>query len=157
MARAVILHFEDNEAAERFVRETSASGGIPIISNDPNLYSEYVYARVEAVVAVPTKWCRCRTVQPVSRSAARRQARKARIEGTGWTRGKKYGWWLCGTCHKPSKPVCTHWYSGMLNGANDLLKPILGIGEAETPQQRWFRLGGMGTPMIKKGDTYEHL
>lgn len=44
-----------------------------------------------AIYRRPTTFCTCEI--------------GSRKKGGGWTRGKKYGWWVCAVCKKPSSYV----------------------------------------------------
>lgn len=129
MARIVLLEFANNAEAETFVREMA-------LTHDNN--RPVPPATVAAVVAKPTAWCKC-NVEP---SYGRRRGKRE----SGWSRGTSFGWWLCIHCHKPSRPMVTHFITNMLAGANDLLPRILGTGDAKTPDQRWRDEGGIPNP-----------
>lgn len=157
MARAVIVTFKSNADAERYVRDVIEREGVNVLSDDPDLYSDQLKAEIGAVVAVPTKACQCGIVEDTGR-----RRRRSKRE-SGWTRSKHYGWWICGHCNKPSRPVITHWITGMLHGANDLLDEILGTGGPISSVGRWKRDGGAdrsdggsGRPEMRVGDHFEH-
>lgn len=163
MARVVLVTFPDNRDAERFVREVTHYGGVytdPDSAIDENWsaspYSEEQVTRkaiVEAVVAKPVKYCQC--AQEAITTGRRRRSGKSRM--VGWSRGTRFGWWLCGSCRKPSKAIVTHWITSMLVGANDLLPEILGDGKAISAMDRYYAEGGVGRPELKVGDHYEHI
>ena len=134
MARIVILSFDDNSAAERYVRDVVGDEGVSVRSEDPDLYTEYAKATVEAVIAQPTRPCRCAVVPQRGRRRGKRE--------TGWVRSRHFGWWICVRCNKPTKEVIKHFITGMLHGCNDLLPEILKIGPPVTPHQRWLAEGG---------------
>jgi hypothetical protein len=75
MARLVVLSFEDNETADSFAADIQATPAYE--------------AKVEGMFALPTQFCD----GPHSGGGKL---------GNAWTRGKKYGWWVCRTCHKPT-------------------------------------------------------
>lgn len=131
--RIVLLDMttEDAEAFVRAMQPDSVMSGFDVGMLEGK-------ATVEAVVARPVVWCKCDVV-PETRSG--RRARLKRRE-SGWSRGKNLGWWLCGSCRKPSHAAVMHWITTMLAGANDLLPKILG-GEAIAPSMRWKRDGGI--------------
>jgi hypothetical protein len=154
MARAVIVRFNSNKDAEKFVNDVAERSGVNVLSDDPNLYSDMLSATVEAVIAVPTKWCECAMQDDTGHRRRRSTSRRRMV---GWTRGTTYGWWLCGTCHRPSRQIVTHFITCMLNGANDLLPTILGTGAPLSSTERWRRDGGTGRPEIKVGDHHERI
>lgn len=155
MARAVILRFKDNAAAEKFVRETVERGSISVLSDDPDLYTDVVPVEVAAVVAIATSHCHCASMQD---DTGPRRRRRSKRDSFGWTRGGQFGWWVCPHCRKPSIHWTRHFITAMLAGCNDLLPKILGIGPPLTPNERYMREGGVGTPQLKVGGRgYEHL
>lgn len=134
--RRIVLIDMATEDAEAFVRKAVEHGGILTQTDDDEPYN--LPAKVEAVVARPTVWCKC-NVQPESKY--QRRKRQARREG-GWSRGSRFGWWLCAHCRRPSRAAVVHWIDSMLVGANDLLPEILG-GERLTAMDRWRLRGGV--------------
>lgn len=90
MARLVVLSFDDNEDAEDFIKDVQFQDGTvftyPEGSNDAESYS----TEVVGLFAKPTVFC-----DPGD-------GHKGKKTQAGWTRGKKYGWWVCGACKKPS-------------------------------------------------------
>lgn len=78
MARYVLVAFDDNEDAEQFLLNFEASS------------ENYGYkGTIRSVYAKPTIYCDC-------------SVQGKRGEG-GFTRGKKYGWWVHSSCGKPTK------------------------------------------------------
>jgi hypothetical protein len=86
VARAVVLYFEDNNECDKFL-EAFKDGDVV---NDQRQYpddpTENFDMVIPLVVAVPTLFCSC----------------TRGIKNQGWTRGLKWGWWVCTLCHKPS-------------------------------------------------------
>lgn len=83
MARLLVLSFKDNEAAEAAAK-LLADGRTTILN-------EFEHeAVVEGIYAAPTVFC-----DPGD-------GHRGKKTMSGWTRGKKYGWWVCGVCKKPS-------------------------------------------------------
>jgi hypothetical protein len=78
MPRLVVLEFQDNNVAEDLVKYW--------------IETDEVEYEVVGVYARPTLFC--------SPNDGHRGGRKTQ---SGWTRGTKYGWWVCGVCKKPSK------------------------------------------------------
>lgn len=140
--RRIVLLDMATEDAEEFVRLVDGVSEVSCFERDSGEERHFA-ANVEAVVARPTVWCKC-DVPTESRSQRRRRV-AAKREG-GWSRGARFGWWLCARCRKPSKAVVQHWITSMLVGANDLLPQILGTGSAIPPSQRWVRDGGVANP-----------
>jgi hypothetical protein len=54
----------------------------------------------------------------------------------GWTRGKKYGWWVCGKCKKPSRLWGTNLNAVFTSSYNLLAKPhVLGAAPPRTARE----------------------
>ena len=95
MARYVVLYFEDNAEAESLVHR-----------HDPLNPQE---GELKALVPAPTKFC---DGAACILSGSKR--------GRGWTRGLKFGWWVCSICRKPSR----RWgqsYAAVLGAGKNLL------------------------------------
>lgn len=81
MARLVVLRFENDSEADKFIESDilyCPRGKDYMISTNHTKS-----ATIEMMVQTPTKFCNC-------------------PNGRSWFRGPKYGWWVCGTCGKPS-------------------------------------------------------
>lgn len=76
MARFVILEFDDNDAAESFVRHMEDNFNIASTS------VALAHADVRWVLAKPTKFCECNPEPKRAKSS-------------------RYGWWVCTVCKKP--------------------------------------------------------
>lgn len=101
--RYVVLEVEDDKWAEEIVGELNEEG-----------------QKVVGVFAVPTKFC---DDEPPGHRGKKTQA--------GWTRGKKYGWWVCGACKKPTKAWGRN-LNAVLSSARNLLsdgKDTLGAAQ----------------------------
>ena len=72
--RYVVLKFDDNDDAEAFVQ---------LALRDP--IKEY---EAMGLFAGPTQFCTC-------------TGGRGRIHS--WTRGQRFGWWVCKSCKKPSE------------------------------------------------------
>jgi hypothetical protein len=83
VARFVLLEFPDDTEAEDFV-------GV-VLSGKPG--SSWKVMKVWGIFQKPTKFCEC--------IAGKKTA-------SGFTRGVKYGWWVCARCKKPT----AKWASG---------------------------------------------
>ena len=75
MSRFVLLEFEDDDLAEKFIAKTQ---------NHTEQGANY---RVAGLFARPNIWCKC----PFQIAGVNRPV----------NRGKKYGWWVCAWCKKP--------------------------------------------------------
>jgi hypothetical protein len=55
--------------------------------DEAELFKKYypVAAELKGVYKAPTMFCHCTSVK-----------------GRGWTKGQKWGWWVCDICGKPS-------------------------------------------------------
>jgi hypothetical protein len=91
MAKYVVLSFEDNDKAEAFVKAgQSLEEHLAVAAIDPAGGWDGAYeAQVEGMFQKPTAYCE---------SGGRHEGTRVQ----GWSRGKKHGWWVCGTCGKPS-------------------------------------------------------
>jgi len=91
MAKYVILHFEDDDAADQYVRMLQQ--GSVFIWERTVVEGRTVEAEVRAVYKAPTKFCPHASSGP-------------------YTRGRKYGWWVHAKpdCMKPTPG----WVRGML-------------------------------------------
>lgn len=141
--RLVILDMT-TEDAEDFVRQLHASGRLSVEVTDSRDPLDGVVwdATVEAVVARPMVGCKCSVVTE-SRYQRRRRLKTGATKDQAYSRGPRFGWWVCSVCRKPSRAAVMHWVSSMLVGANDLLPEILGIGPPIPASMRWQRDGGV--------------
>jgi hypothetical protein len=90
MARYVLLKFDDNDDASEALVTIQRNGHIRgELSN--------LQCVVRGVWACPTKYCECGTAKP------------------GYTRGRKYGWWVHAACGKPTKGWANGeiWYTAL--------------------------------------------
>lgn len=88
MAVYVMLSFADDNEAHKFVKETLADGEVGYDTRSPNeVEVEWVACTVRGVWKKPTLFCECETFD----------------KKRGFTRGKKYGWWVHTKCGRPSK------------------------------------------------------
>lgn len=87
MAKYVLLAFDSDTEANEFVEAVQ----------DRTSREEFT---VRGVWKKPTKFCECTS---------------GNIKQRGWTRGKKFGWWVCDRCHKPSKAWAQGdvWYNSL--------------------------------------------
>lgn len=122
MARLVVLEFDDNTQAEtliddwwRALQSTPASedGTVRVDLLTP-VQENNVQCKVVGLFARPTVFCN--PADDLHRGRGK--------TGRGWTRGTKYGWWVCAVCKKPSRM----WGEGLqsvLAGARNLLQEFL--------------------------------
>lgn len=84
MAKYVLLQFDDEADADGIIHE--------ILSHRPNADGisvepgQFYQCTLRAVFKKPTKFCECTNVKK-----------------RGFTRGQKYGWWVCDQCKKPTQ------------------------------------------------------
>jgi hypothetical protein len=114
--RYVVLKFDDNEAAERFV-------AAPVV-----LEGE---VEVMALFAGPTQFCTC-------------TGSKGRIHA--WTLGQKYGWWVCKQCKKPAEATAGPYQQMRFvisQGRNLLDEFLMGLPQAKASvwEKGWGVLG----------------
>ena len=104
MARYVVLYFKDNEHAERFVAEArDFNGQLTNICLD----KVQLDGRVDALIPAPTQFCEDN------------HSRKM----PAWTLGKKFGWWVCRDCRRPSKGWGTS-FRAVINSGRNLIDDI---------------------------------
>jgi hypothetical protein len=90
VARFVLLQFDDDQEAENFVSDAFFPQRMsPLLQN-----FGYMTAKCWGVYQKPTRFCDCDG-----------SGKKTMI---GFTRGKKYGWWIHAKCMKPT----AKWASG---------------------------------------------
>lgn len=81
MAKYVLLQFDNDGEADEFCQR---------FTEDVEERAKYqrvgIYAFVRAVYKKPTKFCEC----------------KGDMRKRAFTRGTKYGWWVCNKCGKPT-------------------------------------------------------
>lgn len=102
MAKYILLSFDNDKDAEEFVQamQKQDTSGRPFIPEG---------VAVRGVWKKPTQFCDC-------------ALRGRNTKGRAWTRGKKFGWWVCTVCHKPSQAWAKGdaWYTAL--GTNLLPK-----------------------------------
>ena len=94
MARTILITIQDNEAAELFARQMLASPEPPDYL--AGLVEVPEGATIDAMVARPTKYCRCTPTQL-------RQGRHGPKIVRNWTRTPRFGWFVCSRCKRPSR------------------------------------------------------
>lgn len=87
MAMLVLLSFEDDEAALKFT-EAALDEKVFIADARSNM-SRMRDLEPQALYKMPTMWC------PSHSGLKKTEA--------GFTKGIKYGWWVCAHCGKPRK------------------------------------------------------
>lgn len=85
----VVLTFEDDEQAMTLVESVLDDYGIhvPYRQGTPDDFQQ-VHGEVMGIYKHPTMFCECLS------------GKKTQM---GFTRGKKWGWWVCGQCSKPKR------------------------------------------------------
>lgn len=131
MARYVVLYFKDNAQAETLLEDWNDALETSSQDEDGNVRVELltpeqennVECNIVGFVAAPTVFC-----DPTDGH------RKKKTQ-SGWTRGKKYGWWVCGICKKPSL-IWGHSYRAVISAARNLRDEVLAeLKEEEPPKQ----------------------
>lgn len=139
MAVYVLLEFPNDEEAKLFVKgqmtdwdevDTSSYEGSPT-----HLVQELDSTIIRAVWQKPTAFCNC-------------------VHTSGWTRGKKYGWWACATCGKPSAAWARGdcWYTAL--GTNLVPRECLIKPEWRSPT--WRNKDTEWTFLLPKETENEH-
>jgi hypothetical protein len=109
VARAVILDFKDDQAAEKFVEmildvQGNPNKGVPM---DISMVA-VAHAKIVALLPRPVRGCECN--------------RKGRVQG--WTRAASTGWYVCPQCFRPHKTVVRNWYVNLCMQSRNQLKKI---------------------------------
>lgn len=128
MAVHVLLSFEDDDLAHRFVEKVN--GAFEYI---PERRSRQVLGFWKA----PRKFCECKDLYEKNLENLNRKGRPKKFM-RGWSRGKKYGWWVCSKCHKPSK----YWEPGLAR-YDDVLGTNLLPGSPETDPTKLYGQGAI--------------
>lgn len=115
MAKYVVLSFKDNDDADEYVQELTKS------------FEHSLAAEVVGVFQQPTQFCTC-------------QGTKGRI--SAWTKGLKYGWWVCKRCKKPAEATAgpVHQMRMVVGQGTNLLE-IEGDKPAEVTDKGWGVFG----------------
>jgi hypothetical protein len=114
MARAVILDFKDNDAAEALIAKldeakADAHSGIPM-ELAAILCSS---AEVKALLARPTRGCKCRGIKT------------NRNHKMAFTRTKRFGWFVHVGCNRPAQMVVDRWWHNLtISAGNNLLEEL---------------------------------
>lgn len=103
MARLVVLRFDDNEVADEFIK----NGKDFLDSTYDNFWGN---VHVKGLYAMPTQFCDsgggCSTGKRIQ----------------FWTRGTKFGWWVCKVCRKPAKTTEEKTIRAVVSQGTNLLK-----------------------------------
>lgn len=86
---AVLLTFENEEAALNLVEQVLDEGVVYKPYGDAGDFQHIDAGEVKAVYKHPTMFCT--------------QDHGGRKTQVGYTMGQKWGWWVCGSCGKPSR------------------------------------------------------
>lgn len=116
--RYIVLGIEDNDVAEQLANDLvkSPRQGMPFVPQG---------ASIVGMFAVPTKFC---DDEPSGHRGRKTEA--------GWTRGKKYGWWVCGACKKPTKAWAQN-LNAVLSSSRNLMNGLKDtLGAAGTVRQQ---------------------
>ena len=87
MAKYVVIEFDNDEDADAYINEIKDAEE-SIMGMLSSHYGAPQLARIVGLYKKPTIFCECQG---------------SRKPPMGWTRGKKYGWWICTECGKPSQ------------------------------------------------------
>lgn len=109
MARYVLLAFESNDEAKEAVQYAVRTAGQQI---EEPFQATYPNVEVVGVYAKPTQFCDVMDGGHGNRRVS------------GFTRGKKFGWWVCALCGKPKKNWADN-IGAVLSQARNLLAETL--------------------------------
>ena len=124
MAMTVALTFEDDEIALEFIEYAQKGLIVGCNSQWPEVEQSFS-PEIKALYKHPTMFCECQS------------GRKTEV---GFTRGVKWGWWVCGQCSKPKR---LYWenifehngfgnniFSRYFDDTDEESKPVEGSSEA---------------------------
>jgi hypothetical protein len=96
MANYVLLQFDNEDEASAFM-EAAREDNV-FVSNKPGSLAR-LPIDLRGLFKKPTKFCDCANTG-------------GNLKKRGFTRGKKFGWWVCDRCHKPTKSWGRgdHWF-----------------------------------------------
>jgi hypothetical protein len=120
MARAILLTFKDNEAAEAFVKAMwRAQDGDGISLDQVGEIGLIVAAssKIQWMVARPLQYCKCKIMPSLGKGKFDRVYEK-------WKQTERYGWIVHVKCNKPSYWVVRDWIKHRRVGLNDLLPEL---------------------------------
>lgn len=123
MTVRVVLEFADEQEAKEFIKAALKPGYLHYskvysLEEGVSIGMKEVSAKVIGVFKKPTLYC-----NPADGHRNRKKTYQ------GWTRGKKYGWWVCSLCGKPTEK----WANG------DLWPYILGFNLLPKSISKWAR------------------
>lgn len=119
MARLVVLSFDNDDQAQTLVEDwwealqstpANEEGKVRVDLLTP-IQENNVQCQIVGVYKKPTLFCNPN------------DGHRGRKTSGGWTKGKKWGWWVCGTCHKPSL-LWGNNINAVLGSARNLLPEI---------------------------------
>jgi hypothetical protein len=121
MARAILLTFKDNAAAEAFVkamwRAQSGEEGISLEQVGEIGLIAAASSRIQWMVARPLQYCKCKIVPHTGQGKFATKFEK-------WRQTERYGWHVHVKCNKPSYWVVRDWIKHRKVGLNDLLPEL---------------------------------
>jgi hypothetical protein len=120
----IVLRVEDDSLADALVETLNAKPSLDLWEKTPadDVTPVPVPVDVVGLFKTPTNFC-----NPSD-------GHRGKKTDAGWTRGKKYGWWVCGACKKPTEAWGTN-LNAVLSSARNLLAPSpqsLGAAKAVT-------------------------
>ncbi len=128
MARLILLAVKDNEVAEQFVKDLWHLQEIrhTDVSVDSREFMELgvlvaAYTNVEWMIARPMNHCRC------TGHGKNRQ--------WGWTKTRRFGWWVHANCNRVSRLVMLNFVTNLLNGHNDILPELRVVEELQQQEE----------------------
>lgn len=117
MAIYVMLQFENDAEAEEVVTDLIKTGLVTSPGKYPDSSMGMGEVKLRGVWKKPTQFCTC-----------------TRKKDSSWTRGTKYGWWVCTSCGKPSE----EWSKGIMLynplGTNLLPRELIAEHLPQNPQ-----------------------
>ena len=117
MARAILITFKDNEAAEAFVKSVWESQSPEAITDGTNLRIGFLvaaHARVRWMIAQPTQACKCNIKPNTGKGKFNNQYEQ-------WRQTERFGWRVHARCNKPNFFVVRDFLRNLHVGYKNLL------------------------------------
>lgn len=136
MPFAILVEIESEEDAKALAADLVKEGYIG--KGDGGLSVNWLPAKIRGAWRIPTKFC----------NPSDGHRRSGKIQG--WSRGKKYGWWVCTDCGYPTEKWGTGGNWDYALGSNLIPQEITGEerikGWRESPMQWTFLLNQEDDP-----------
>lgn len=148
MARAILITFKDNEAAEAFVKSVWESQSPEAITDGTNLRIGFLvaaHARVRWMIAQPTQACKCNIKPNTGKGKFNNQYEQ-------WRQTERFGWRVHARCNKPNFFVVRDFIRNLHVGYKNLLQELREV-PSETDQATGIGTSTDGNATNSAGDA----